>query len=221
MNRNIQSIQDAIRTCLESSKAPIPSKIGDEKDKWTIEELEKLILKYYAWQVQERGRKFIWDRFTRYNIRRAAEWLKNNSKDGLLLYGKVGSGKTTLMRSLFWVLRKELNRKVDIGPAPRLVDLFQHRDIDSYPFEYEKNVDFLFIDDAGVEPDYCCIWGTDYVPMRDLLAYRYDTRKYTIISSNLGNEELIQKYGLRIFDRMIETYDRITYEFEGYRKNPL
>lgn len=221
MNRNIQSIQDAIRTCLESSKAPIPSKIGDEKDKWTIEELEKLILKYYAWQVQERGRKFIWDRFTRYNIRRAAEWLKNDNKDGLLLYGKVGSGKTTLMRSLFWVLRKELNRKVDIGTAPRLIDLFQHRDIDSYPFEYEKNVDFLFIDDAGVEPDYCCIWGTDYEPMRDLLAYRYDTRKYTIISSNLGNEELIQKYGLRIFDRMIETYDRITYEFEGYRKNPL
>lgn len=221
MNRNIQSIQDAIRTCLESSKAPIPSKIGDEKNKWTVEELEKLILKYYAWQVQERGRKFIWDRFTRYNIRRAAEWLKNDNKDGLLLYGKVGSGKTTLMRSLFWVLRKELNRKVDIGTAPRLIDLFQHRDIDSYPFEYEKNVDFLFIDDAGVEPDYCCIWGTDYEPMRDLLAYRYDTRKYTIISSNLGNEELIQKYGLRIFDRMIETYDRITYEFEGYRKNPL
>lgn len=221
MNRNIQSIQDAIRTCLESSKAPIPSKIGDEKDKWTIEELEKLILKYYAWQVQERGRKFIWDRFTRYNIRRAAEWLKNDNKDGLLLYGKVGSGKTTLMRSLFWVLRKELNREVDIGTASRLVDLFQHRDIDSYPFEFEKNIDFLFIDDAGVEPDYCCIWGTDYEPMRDLLAYRYDARKYTIISSNLGNEELIQKYGLRIFDRMIETYDRITYEFEGYRKNPL
>ena len=221
MNGNIQSIQDAIRTCLESSKAPIPSKIGDEKDKWTIEELEKLILKYYAWQVQERGRKFIWDRFTRYNIRRAAEWLKNDNKDGLLLYGKVGSGKTTLMRSLFWVLRKELNREVDIGTAPRLVDLFQHRDIDSYPFEFEKNIDFLFIDDAGVEPDYCCIWGTDYEPMRDLLAYRYDARKYTIISSNLGNEELIQKYGLRIFDRMIETYDRITYEFEGYRKNPL
>ena len=221
MNRNIQSIQDAIRTCLESSKAPIPSKIGDEKDKWTIEALEKLILKYYAWQVQERGRKFIWDRFTRYNIRRAAEWLKNDNKDGLLLYGKVGSGKTTLMRSLFWVLRKELNRKVDIGTAPRLVDLFQHRDIDSYPFEYEKNVDFLFIDDAGVEPDYCCIWGTEYEPMRDLLAYRYDARKHTVISSNLGDEELVQKYGLRIFDRMIETYDRITYEFEGYRKNPL
>ena len=221
MNRNIQSIQDAIRTCLESSKAPIPSKIGDEKDKWTIEELEKLILKYYAWQVQERGRKFIWDRFTRYNIRRAAEWLKNDNKDGLLLYGKVGSGKTTLMRSLFWVLRKELNRKVDIGTAPRLVDLFQHRDIDSYPFEYEKNVDFLFIDDAGVEPDYCCIWGTDYEPMRDLLAYRYDARKHTVISSNLGDEELTLKYGVRIFDRILETYDRITYEFEGYRKNPL
>ena len=221
MNRNIQSIQDAIRTCLESSKAPIPSKIGDEKDKWTIEELEKLILKYYAWQVQERGRKFIWDRFTRYNIRRAAEWLKNDNKDGLLLYGKVGSGKTTLMRSLFWVLRKELNRKVDIGTAPRLIDLFQHRDIDSYPFEYEKNVDFLFIDDAGVEPDYCCIWGTEYEPMRDLLAYRYDARKHTVISSNLGDEELALKYGVRIFDRILETYDRITYEFEGYRKNPL
>lgn len=221
MNRNIQSIQDAIRTCLESSKAPIPSKIGDEKDKWTIEELEKLILKYYAWQVQERGRKFIWDRFTRYNIRRAAEWLKNDNKDGLLLYGKVGSGKTTLMRSLFWVLRKELNREVDIGTASRLVDLFQHRDIDSYPFEFEKNIDFLFIDDAGVEPDYCCIWGTDYEPMRDLLAYRYDARKHTVISSNLGDEELTLKYGVRIFDRILETYDRITYDFEGYRKNPL
>lgn len=221
MNGNIQSIQDAIRTCLESSKAPIPSKIGDEKDKWTIEALEEVLLENYANIVSVRGRKFIRDEFTLYNINRVAEWLKNDSKDGLLLYGTVGTGKTTLMRSLYQVLHDDFNRRVDIGSASQLVELFQHRDIDSYPFEYEKNVDFLFIDDAGVEPDYCCIWGTDYEPMRDLLAYRYDARKYTIISSNLGNEELIQKYGLRIFDRMIETYDRITYEFEGYRKNPL
>lgn len=221
MNGNIQSIQDAIRTCLESSKAPITSKIGDEKDKWTIEALEKVLLESYVSIVSARGRKFIKDEFTLYNIHRVAEWLKNDSKDGLLLYGTVGTGKTTLMRSLYQVLHDDFNRRVDIGSASQLVELFQHRDIDSYPFEYEKNVDFLFIDDAGVEPDYCCIWGTDYEPMRDLLAYRYDARKYTIISSNLGNEELIQKYGLRIFDRMIETYDRITYEFEGYRKNPL
>ena len=57
--------------------------------------------------------------------------------------------------------------------------------------------------------------------MRDLLAYRYDARKHTIISSNLGDEELALKYGVRIFDRILETYDRITYEFKGYRKNPL
>ena len=54
--------------------------------------------------------------------------------------------------------------------------------------------------------------------MRDLLAYRYDARKHTIISSNLGDEELALKYGVRIFDRMMETYDRITYKFKGYRK---
>ena len=221
MNGKIQSIQDAIRTCLESSKAPIPSKIGDEKDKWTIEALEKVLLENYVSIVSARGRKFIKDEFTLYNIHRVAEWLKNDSKDGLLLYGEVGTGKTTLMRSLYQVLHDDFNRRVDIGSASQLVELFQHRDIDSYPFEYEKNVDFLFIDDAGVEPDYCCIWGTEYEPMRDLLAYRYDARKHTVISSNLGDEELVQKYGLRIFDRMIETYDRITYEFDGYRKNPL
>lgn len=218
MNGNIQSIQDAIRTCLESSKAPIPSKIGDEKDKWTIEALEKVLLENYVSIVSARGRKFIKDEFTLYNIHRVAEWLKNDSKDGLLLYGEVGTGKTTLMRSLYQVLHDDFNRRVDIGSASQLVQLFQLRDIDSYPFEYEKNVDFLFIDDAGVEPDYCCIWGTEYEPMRDLLAYRYDARKHTVISSNLGDEELVQKYGLRIFDRMIETYDRITYEFDGYRK---
>ena len=221
MNRNIQSIQDAIRTCLESSKAPIPSKIGDEKDKWTIEALEKVLLENYVSIVSARGRKFIKDEFTLYNIHRVAEWLKNDSKDGLLLYGTVGTGKTTLMRSLYQVLHDDFNRRVDIGSASQLVELFQHRDIDSYPFEYEKNVDFLFIDDAGVEPDYCCIWGTEYEPMRDLLAYRYDARKHTVISSNLGDEELVQKYGLRIFDRMIETYDRVTYKFDGYRKKPL
>ena len=220
MNRNIQSIQDAIRTCLESSKAPIPSKIGDEKDKWTIEALEKVLLENYVSIVSARGRKFIKDEFTLYNIHGVAEWLKNDSKDGLLLYGEVGTGKTTLMRSIFQVLKIDLRRKVDILTAFQLVELFQHRDIDSYPFEYEKNVDFLFIDDAGVEPDHCCIWGTEYEPMRDLLAYRYDARKHTIISSNLGDEELALKYGVRIFDRMIETYDRITYKFKGYRRKP-
>ena len=57
--------------------------------------------------------------------------------------------------------------------------------------------------------------------MRDLLAYRYDARKHTIISSNLGDEELALKYGVRIFDRILETYDRITYKFKGYRRKPL
>ena len=194
---------------------------GDEKYKWTIEALEKVLLENYVSIVSARGRKFIKDEFTLSNIHRVAEWLKNDSKDGLLLYGTVGTGKTTLMRSLYQVLHDDFNRRVDIGSASQLVELFQHRDIDSYPFEYEKNVDFLFIDDAGVEPDYCCIWGTEYEPMRDLLAYRYDARKHTVISSNLGDEELALKYGIRIFDRMIETYDRVTYKFDGYRKKPL
>ena len=51
-------------------------------------------------------------------------------------------------------------------------------------------------------------------PLAELLSARYDTRRCTIISTNLLKDEIKTMYGDRIFDRMGEMYNYLFYDGE-------
>lgn len=52
---------------------------------------------------------------------------------------------------------------------------------------------------------------------RQSLYYRYDRMLITVLTTNLGDEEICTRYGVRIADRMNETFDAIVFKGTSYR----
>ena len=83
----------------------------------------------------------------------------------------------------------------------------------------------LFIDDIGHEANPVSHFGTIFSPMADLIQSRYDNHQEwpqsnmtTHFTSNLSPEELRNRYGDFIFDRLVEMCDWIHIEGESFRK---
>ena len=60
-------------------------------------------------------------------------------------------------------------------------------------------------------------FGTERLPLAELLAARYDSRKPTIITTNLGPDGIAERYGERIADRLREIVDAIGFEGDSFR----
>ena len=54
----------------------------------------------YSAVVSGRGREFLRDEATAAHIRQAAQWFTGSDRPGLLLYGGLGNGKTTLAKAM-------------------------------------------------------------------------------------------------------------------------
>lgn len=174
--------------------------------------------------MSSRGIKTKPDQVTLSNITKAAYWLTAGSKDGLLLYGTVGSGKSTMGRSICQLVRtyhssalKSEQRLVAMITAEELAELRKDEDkIGS--FEHFKTSPMLFIDDLGIESANVKSWGNEYTPLIEVLYHRYDRRLFTIITSNLDDQAIKDRYGDRILDRFTEMFDKIAYTQNSYRK---
>ena len=76
----------------------------------------------------------------------------------------------------------------------------------------------LLIDDLGVEPSAYNDFGQVRYPLAELLMARYRTNSTTIIATNCTFEQLGERYGDRVQDRMKEMFAMITYIEPSYRK---
>lgn len=127
----------------------------------------------YEKEVSKRRKGMVWDEQTLAAIDLAAKWFFAGNRDGLLLYGKYGNGKTTLLNCIRRLFKMD-----------RLWD------------------DVLMVTTAMVIED-----------------MNSGSREITVISSNLDDNGLMEKYGLRVMDRIGESYTRIAYSQGSYR-NP-
>ena len=84
-------------------------------------------------------------------------------------------------------------------------------------FKTLKSCELLAIDDVGVEPSVVKVWGNEISPFVETIYHRYDRQLFTIMTSNLNNDELANKYGERVADRFIEMFDRLPFENKSYR----
>lgn len=179
----------------------------------------------YKAEVVKRGMRFVDDEVTRDRIARVANWMRGESKPGLIIYGnKVGTGKTTMSRAIYQVLnffhdhpmfRDAGVTKTDTITALDLIRL--HRD---NPNGYEQLMvkHRLIIDDVGTEAASVKVYGTESSPLTELLFARYDRQRWTILTSNLSDNDLQQRYGIRLADRFREMFDRILFDGSSYRK---
>ena len=77
----------------------------------------------------------------------------------------------------------------------------------------------LGIDDLGTEPKEYLVYGNIHTPIVKLLSSRYDSRLFTMITTNLTPTQICNYYGARIGDRLNEMMKIIVFPNNSYRAN--
>lgn len=132
-------------------------------------------------------------------------------KKGLLLYGPNGTGKSTSMREH----TKAMWKKTAIEFASEIA---------SHGSEcvYKYSMHNMYIDDLGRERTHVTHYGDKGItPLHDLIHFRYEvfinTGYKTHISTNLSFNELTERYGLQIADRIKEMCEVVVFNGESLR----
>lgn len=183
-------------------------------------------------EVELRGGTLILDKDTRDNITAAARWLITpESTPGLFLCGLYGNGKTTLAKSIAWLISYLTEREHGYSNR-KTMPLYTAKDICRMCAASEKFKDqheaysrlfteeMMIIDDLGEEPKEVMVYGMPHTPIVDILSERYARQRMTRITSNLESKDIKDKYGGRIYDRFREMLTPIIFENDSYRTNP-
>lgn len=200
-----------------------------------------LLTNAYENEVEARGLRFNPDMHTSAKIEKVAKWITSRElKPCLLLYGGVGNGKSTIARSVkkvfeaiknsysntkdYWKYTDEQKKFVyeirDTTPVPVFISSAEIVSLaSSNKEEYGriKSCQFLIIDDMGVEPSVVKNFGTEITPVTDIIYCRYDRMAMTIITSNLDDQSIKERYGERVWDRLTEIFERLKYDNKSYR----
>lgn len=140
----------------------------------------------------------------------------NVTKTNVYITGSIGVGKTFLLKCIANELMKK-EKYVFYSTAFKMNnDFLQYckAGIDEknmYLAPYLES-EVLLIDDLGTEPILNNI-TLDYLYL--ILNERNISNKATIINSNLDLEQLLDRYGERIFSRVINKRNGLTIKFEG------
>lgn len=149
------------------------------------------------------GKKAIW--LPAYD--RVAEWFTDNKGRGLFLYGECGQGKSILGRYVIpAILLKYCNKVVKVYDTNEL-----NSQLDQI---LQKHI--ISIDDVGTE-DISVKFGEKRQAFSELIDSVEKQGKLIIITSNLTVEELTQKYGSRVVDRIISTTTRVLFDGKSLR----
>lgn len=180
-----------------------------------------MLYRCYKSEVSSRRILFLDDENTRQNINKVAKWLTGDYKVGLILYGGVGNGKTTLAKSICELISIIFKKDEWTGKSVvKITALELSKILLDRPDQYRKIKDseLLFIDDIGIEPACVKSWGNECSPVTELIYSRYDKQLFTIVTSNLNDEELKERYGVRLSDRFNEMFEKVYFPGKSYRK---
>lgn len=139
-----------------------------------------------------------------------------NTKDGLILSGDFGTGKTHLASAILkTVLDKGIPGAMIV--VPKLLEEIRHSYNDLAERRLASKVmqkRFLILDDLGAEK------STEWVreQLFNLINHRYENNLPTVITTNSNAAELKEKHGERIVDRLIEMCEGVSFTGPSYRK---
>jgi DNA replication protein DnaC len=186
----------------------------------TIDQAKAMMLAAYQAEVEYRGRTFEPDNLTISNIEKVAMYLTDpKTKFGIMLSGKCGNGKTTMLHAFQSAMNYLSRTKFFDDKGIRIIDA---KDIISYAkdtkrYDPMRSSEMLGIEDMGREPTEIMDYGNILNPVIDLLEYRYSNQLFTVITTNLTPKEVREKYGDRIADRFNEMLCNIVFENNTYR----
>ena len=190
-------------------------------------ELINALTRAYNAEVVSRGYKM--EVVPRIAIDKVAQWLgMKEGRVGLLLYGTVGTGKTTMLNAICRVINTfakpnyhEITLDDDKSKAVKVIrakDVIEAWQNDRDRYNKMCRVELLGIDEFGVEAIDVKTFGNANEPIIDLLSTRYDKPRCTMISSNLDMEAIGTRYGDRLQDRFVEMFKTIAFTGKRFRK---
>lgn len=175
-------------------------------------------------EVERRQMKFAENEALDKQLSLMAEWLTTNDhRFCLLLCGKCGNGKSTLVKAFqnllnLLGLRDEYGNTIGFSIVDAREIAWMCRDRHQ-EWRALSRRNMLAIDDLGTEPVEIQDYGNHLSPVIDLLYKRYDEQLFTIITTNLTPKEIRERYGERIADRLNEMAFRIVFDNDTYRTN--
>ena len=154
-----------------------------------------------------------------YQIQKALSVFSENQK-GLYIYGSVGTGKTKFMTILQKIFAWSTNKyQFLIYDVMDIVNTYQGHGSDGLNNIYGliNQPRMITLDDLGIEPTRVKFFGDETDVIADILLKRYriyDSDKIlTNVTSNYHPNQLLQRYGDRLFDRFQEMF--VSIEFTG------
>lgn len=151
--------------------------------------------------------------------------IEDDDKTWLCLTGACGNGKTTTLRAIARLLEHihtDANGKyAKMAPfswrfiaATTLAEMCVN---DKLTYAGIRNRQLLLIDDVGREPREILDYGNPITPFIDLMQYRYNNHLGTIFTTNLNADQLRERYGNRIGDRMKECCKIVPFLGKSFR----
>ena len=200
-----------------------------EKNNWDSLQLEEKMRLIKTAFKQIVGEKFKETKEWQDTARMIELWIskKDKEKNWLFMIGSCGMGKTVWAKAIQKAYNSTQDRKIvyhnEKNKMLRFLSTLElvqgacgNEDIYQL-FRYPR----LIIDDIGIEPADIYIYGTKRNIVMEFLSYRYEKNLTTIITSNLklkNPNQIIERYGERIYDRLRGKSILIGFTGESFRK---
>lgn len=161
--------------------------------------------------MRDYGMPAVCDDGNRDVLRQVAEFVRRDDGKtawGLLLTGPVGTGKTTVVRLVQWLMARLSAACPTATPDDVTLYVRSSREIvaswssASGEFARLKSVPMLAIDDLGGESLDANSYGNTSQPVVEMIEHRYAQRLVTIITSNMTAKAIATRYGARVGDRL-------------------
>lgn len=143
-------------------------------------------------------------------------------RKGLLIIGGVGCGKTSMMRTFQSIGQRIMQKRNDsfmyfqMISCNSLVREFEGLEQREKEWFFERNLKGVkYFDDFGTEGDASNFGKVNL--MKNILEERYLKGKKCHLSTNLMLEEIEEKYGFRVYDRIKEMFNVIVMSGESFR----
>ena len=192
----------------------------------SIPDAANVLKRGIEWYLGQRGETFIEVSFsyknksgetvTYYPYREVADWLSDNKGRGLLLYGSCGLGKTMLARYVIPQILFHYNTPRKITHTYSITELNDEQKLNE-----ALGFNILSVDDVGVEEN-MVVYGKRRNPFDEIMDAVEKQGKLIIITTNLTQKELTERYGTRVMDRIKATTRRVVfdlYDEQGQRKS--
>lgn len=155
-------------------------------------------------------------------LSKICEHIESKNPKGILLAGNVGSGKTTIMHSI-WKTVAHTELKFAYKTSRQIAREYAKQGYDGIESYMRANIDFCF-DDLGAETN-ARFYGDEVNVFAEIIQDRYELFRFlkyrSHFTTNLTTQEIEKNYGDRVLSRlyeMCEFYILGTGESKDYRK---